>query len=86
MSQKVRKKLKKKTSDFVSSSLPNSLYLKASLISKKLIKKLIKVRLKLPNFPRILQNYLIFNVFFSKMIVKIQEKVWKIKKKSEKLK
>ena len=37
---------------------------------KKKYWKFFKVRLKLQNFPRILQNYLIFNAFFSKTLVK----------------
>ena len=32
-----------------------------------------KVRLVLQNFPRILQNYLIFNAFFGKILVKSQK-------------
>ena len=40
-------------------------------------KKIIKVRLKLQKIFRILQNYLIFNAFFSKILVKSQENLSK---------
>ena len=47
--------------------------LSKSLLLVKTNKKIFKIRLKLQNFPRVLQNYLIFNAFFSKILVKSQE-------------